>query len=249
MFRPASAQTNSSPPQRMIRSWERSLPLKALTTSSSIRSPAAWPRESLIALRWSTSTNASTSGCSDRLALLISRSSSTSPAPRRYAPVRPSWDECSRSLADAPRSARAVSRSCSDCVRSLAPAPRSCEARRRSEAASRRASAERLETSVGLSGPAAVPDCAAAWSRRSAAWSRRSPAWSRCSAAWSRRSPARSRCSAAWSRCSPAWSRPSAGDPRPLPSASPERSLSIKIAPPCDPWRLPRPTHGLVPGF
>lgn len=59
---PSSSSANSSPPTRASTSPGRSAPRMALATSRSTASPAAWPQPSLMALKWSMSSMAPTTG-------------------------------------------------------------------------------------------------------------------------------------------------------------------------------------------
>ena len=147
-------------------------------TSRSSSSPARWPCLSLTDFRSSTSMNAATSPPLVRRARSISRRISSSPVPRRRAPVSSSTPACFRSLAARSRSRAACSRSRAACSRSRAACSRSRAATWRSRAARARSSAARARPAAArLRSSSTRSVCRSSMrsrpSRESASWSPR----------------------------------------------------------------------------
>ena len=82
-----SSSANSSPPRRPNTSERRMPPLTASPIPRSASSPAAWPKRSLIDLKWSTSKTTRASDVPVRCARTSSASRRCSNAPRLSAPV------------------------------------------------------------------------------------------------------------------------------------------------------------------
>ena len=85
-----SSTSSSSPPKRPAKSLPRKHDRSAAPTAASTSSPLAWPKRSLICLKWSRSSIAAASGVSDRFAWATIRLRVSSVARLFGSPVRES---------------------------------------------------------------------------------------------------------------------------------------------------------------
>ena len=122
----ASSNMNSSPLIRATRSADRQLDVSSVASSTRARSPASWPRVSLMILKSSRSSATSRNGDCDRSASAMCRTACSWKPRRLSSPVRSSCVACDSSFSCAVTNDRTVDRSSISAIAAAARSSRIC---------------------------------------------------------------------------------------------------------------------------